>query len=399
MRRSRKKSESGKSNMVAEQRPVDDKTSAETRRANLAALDPPSKPAAKRTSATMLLAALILLASAMPALAQVNAPLWQCGGTYVGPVSAVNVAGSCAYAGGIYTITPATGTVTSVTASTPLASSGGATPNISLTGITPVANGGTAIASYTVGDLLYASGATTLSRLTAVALGRVLASGGAGTAFTWEEPGGDVAGAIGSLTVGGIQGRAVSNAAPAGGDVIAWNAGGGGTWEPTTLSAASVGADPAGSAAAAQAAAEAASLPLHGKADTCGAADTAAALTDTNTVDKGGTGLTSAGGSANRVLVTTDGAAWSVGQVTGSMVANTTLQSAQASMFVSASATVCGAGATNVAHGLGRQPGKYFCWLVYIQTGVTTQISAITADATNIAVTCTSGAKVQCFAW
>jgi hypothetical protein len=39
--------------------------------------------------------------------------------------------------------TPSTGTVTSVTASAPLLSTGGATPNISLTGIVPIANGGT----------------------------------------------------------------------------------------------------------------------------------------------------------------------------------------------------------------------------------------------------------------
>jgi len=39
--------------------------------------------------------------------------------------------------------TGSTGTVTGVTASAPLASSGGATPNLSLTGVVPVANGGT----------------------------------------------------------------------------------------------------------------------------------------------------------------------------------------------------------------------------------------------------------------
>lgn len=44
--------------------------------------------------------------------------------------------------------------VTAVTASAPLASSGGATPNISLTGIVPVANGGTGQSTYTDGELL-----------------------------------------------------------------------------------------------------------------------------------------------------------------------------------------------------------------------------------------------------
>lgn len=45
-----------------------------------------------------------------------------------------------------------------------------------------VAQGGTGIASYAVGDLLYASGATTLSKLADVATGSVLVSGGVGVA-------------------------------------------------------------------------------------------------------------------------------------------------------------------------------------------------------------------------
>lgn len=51
-----------------------------------------------------------------------------------------------------------------------------------VTGVLPVANGGTNIASYTIGDLLYASGATTLATLADVAVGRVLVSGGVATA-------------------------------------------------------------------------------------------------------------------------------------------------------------------------------------------------------------------------
>lgn len=51
-----------------------------------------------------------------------------------------------------------TGTVTAVTASSPLASSGGATPNISLTGQVGVTNGGTGLATVTTpGRLLYVS--------------------------------------------------------------------------------------------------------------------------------------------------------------------------------------------------------------------------------------------------
>lgn len=56
------------------------------------------------------------------------------------------------------------GSVSSVTASSPLSSTGGATPDISL-GTVPVAKGGTNITSYTTGDVIYASGSGTLSKL------------------------------------------------------------------------------------------------------------------------------------------------------------------------------------------------------------------------------------------
>ena len=52
-------------------------------------------------------------------------------------------------------------------------------------GILPVANGGTNITTYTIGDLLFASGATTLSKLADVATGSALISGGVGVAPSW----------------------------------------------------------------------------------------------------------------------------------------------------------------------------------------------------------------------
>jgi hypothetical protein len=55
-----------------------------------------------------------------------------------------------------------------------------------VSGVLPVANGGTNIASYAVGDLLYASGATALSKLADVAVGSVLVSGGVTTAPAWS---------------------------------------------------------------------------------------------------------------------------------------------------------------------------------------------------------------------
>lgn len=51
-----------------------------------------------------------------------------------------------------------------------------------VSGILPVANGGTSFATYTVGDLLYASAAGALSKLADVATGNALISGGVGAA-------------------------------------------------------------------------------------------------------------------------------------------------------------------------------------------------------------------------
>lgn len=57
------------------------------------------------------------------------------------------------------------------------------------TGTLGVARGGTNIASYAVGDLLYASGSTTLSKLADVATGNALISGGVTTAPSWGKIG------------------------------------------------------------------------------------------------------------------------------------------------------------------------------------------------------------------
>jgi hypothetical protein len=52
-----------------------------------------------------------------------------------------------------------------------------------------VADGGTNISSYTTGDLIQASGATTLAKLAAVATGNVLLSGGVATVSAWGKVG------------------------------------------------------------------------------------------------------------------------------------------------------------------------------------------------------------------
>lgn len=57
------------------------------------------------------------------------------------------------------------------------------------TGSFGVASGGTGITSYAIGDLLYASGTTTLSKLADVATGNVLISGGVSTAPSWGKVG------------------------------------------------------------------------------------------------------------------------------------------------------------------------------------------------------------------
>lgn len=69
-------------------------------------------------------------------------------------------------------------------------SSGGTVTNATWNGTAVAANyGGTGQTSYTVGDLLYASGATTLSKLADVATGNALISGGVGVAPSWGKIG------------------------------------------------------------------------------------------------------------------------------------------------------------------------------------------------------------------
>lgn len=87
------------------------------------------------------------------------------------------------------------GTVTSVAGSggttgmsftgSPVTTSG----TLTLTGTLVAANGGTGQSSYTVGDVLYASGATALSKLAGVATGNALISGGVSTAPSWGKIG------------------------------------------------------------------------------------------------------------------------------------------------------------------------------------------------------------------
>jgi hypothetical protein len=58
-----------------------------------------------------------------------------------------------------------------------------------VSGTLPVANGGTNLTTYTIGDIVYASAATTLSKLADVATGNALISGGVGAAPSYGKIG------------------------------------------------------------------------------------------------------------------------------------------------------------------------------------------------------------------
>lgn len=91
---------------------------------------------------------------------------------------------------GIGTITVAnTGVLSFTGGTTGLTPSTATTGAITLAGTLIAANGGTGFGSYAVGDLLYASTTTTLAKLSDVATGNALISGGVNTAPAWGKIG------------------------------------------------------------------------------------------------------------------------------------------------------------------------------------------------------------------
>ncbi len=88
--------------------------------------------------------------------------------------------------------------VSSVTASAPLASSGGSTPDISLTGTVATGNGGTGLSTYTAGDLVYYATGTALSKLSIGSSTYLLTS--SGTAPQWSDPTGVTVGTATNAT-------------------------------------------------------------------------------------------------------------------------------------------------------------------------------------------------------
>ena len=94
-------------------------------------------------------------------------------------------------------VAAAAGTVTAVTASAPLASSGGNTPDISL-GTVTTANGGTGLTTYTAGDLPYYATGTALNKLGIGSNTYLLTS--SGTAPQWSDPAGVTVGTATTAT-------------------------------------------------------------------------------------------------------------------------------------------------------------------------------------------------------
>lgn len=100
--------------------------------------------------------------------------------------------------------------VTSFSAgSTGLTPSSPTTGAITLSGTLAVGNGGTGLTSYTIGDLIYASGTTTLSKLADVATGNVLLSGGIGVAPSWGKV--DLTAAVSGVLPSANGGTGVNN--------------------------------------------------------------------------------------------------------------------------------------------------------------------------------------------
>jgi hypothetical protein len=91
---------------------------------------------------------------------------------------------------GVGAITVAnTGVLSWAGGSTGLTPSGATTGAVTLAGTLGAGYGGTGLNTYVIGDLLYASGATALSRLADVATGNALISGGVATAPSWGKIG------------------------------------------------------------------------------------------------------------------------------------------------------------------------------------------------------------------
>ena len=113
------------------------------------------------------------------------------------------------------------GNVTSVSATSPLSSSGGTTPTISIGSAIGASLGGTGLGTYTAGDTIYASGTTSIAKLGIGANNRVMTS--TGSAPAWTALGGDVSGSIGAISVDKIKGSTVTLTSPASAQLLVYS--------------------------------------------------------------------------------------------------------------------------------------------------------------------------------
>ena len=222
-----------------------------------------------------------------------------------------------------------TGATTASGARTSLgAAASGANSDItSLSGLTTAlspAQGGTGLTSYTTGDLLYASGATTLSALSDVALGSCLISGGVGAAPSW----GSCSSATFATLAGGTNTSAAmlvgtgSSLAPTGSGTLTANqfVGSGSTTNAVDLATAEV----AGALAITNGGTGA--TTASGARSNLGAAASGAnsditslsGLTTALSIAQGGTGATTANAALNAFLPTQTGNTGKVLQTDGS---------------------------------------------------------------------------------
>lgn len=95
-----------------------------------------------------------------------------------------------------------------------------------VSGVLPANKGGTGLSSYAVGDLIYASAPTTLSRLADVAVGQLLSSGGVGVAPSWSASPTLTTSLTTPLVIGGVGAtstlilRSTSGLGAAGADIV-----------------------------------------------------------------------------------------------------------------------------------------------------------------------------------